>query len=49
MGIQGNNFLFQNFDAVLKNSTPKISAKKFEAARIHFLSDVFVPVTVVVS
>ena len=49
MGIQGNNFLFQNFDAVLKNSTPKIRAIKFEAAPIHFLSDVFVPVAAVVA
>ena len=31
------------------NSTPKISAIKFEAAQIHFLSDVFVHVVVVVA
>ena len=53
-------FLFPNFDTVLSNSTPKkvsniwrikrdgISAKKFEAERIHFLSDVLVAVAVVV-
>ena len=54
-------FLFLNFDAVPKNSTPKkivntwqikrdgISAIKFEAAQIHFLSDVFVAVAVFVA
>ena len=54
-------FLFLNFDALPKNSTPKkfaniwrikgdgISAIKFEAAQIHFLSDVFVAVAVFVA
>ena len=53
-------FLFLNFDTVLWNSTLKkvtiiwrfkrdgIRAIKFQAARIHFLSDVFVAVAVVV-
>ena len=53
--------LFLNFDTVLKNSTPKtianiwrikrdgISVIKFEAVRIHFLSDVFVAVAVAVA
>ena len=54
-------FLLLNFDTVLYISTPKefasirrikrdgISAIKFEAARIHFLSDVFVAVAVFVA
>ena len=54
-------FLSLNFDTVLDISTPKefasirrikrdgISAIKFEVARIHFLSDVFVAVAVFVA
>ena len=54
-------FLSLNFDTVFYNSTPEttdniwwieqdgISAIKFEAARLHFLSDVFVAVAVVVA
>ena len=54
-------FLFLKFDTAFKNSTPEkcaniwriervgISAIKFEVARIHFLSDVFVAVDVVVA
>ena len=54
-------FLLLNFHTVLYNSTLEkyaniwrivqdgISAKKFEAARIHFLNDVFVAVADVVA
>ena len=54
-------FLFLNFDTVFKNSTPekianiwrierdRISTIKFEAARLHFLSEVFVAVAVAVT
>ena len=54
-------FLFLNFDTVLKNLIPEKFAKiwrverdginviKFEGAQIHFLTDVFVAVVVVVA
>jgi len=54
-------FLFVNFGIVFQNSTPEkfaniwriervgMSAIEFEVARIHFLSDVFVDVAVVVA
>ena len=53
-------FLFLHFDTVFWNSTPKtadiwrieregLSARKFEAAQLHFLSDVFVAVAVAVA
>jgi len=54
-------FLFLSFHTVLENSTQKkfanhrrikldgMSAIKFEAAQIHFLSDVFEAVAVVVA
>ena len=59
--IRQHFFPFLNFDTVHQNSTPKkfaniwriirdgISAIKFQAVRIHFLSDVFVAVAVVVA
>ena len=49
-------FFFLNFDTVFKSSTPerrirrdRISAIKFEAVRLHFLSAVFVTVAVIVA
>ena len=43
-------FLFLNFDTVSRRTErEEISASKFEAARIHILSDVFVAVAIVVT
>ena len=43
-------FLFLNFDKVSRRTERgEISARKFEAARIHILSDVFVAVAIVVA
>ena len=53
-------FLFLNFENVLENSNPEkianicrirggISAIKFEAMRLYFLSDVFLAVAVIVA
>ena len=43
-------FLFLNFDKVSRRTErEEISASKFEAARIHILSDVFVAVAIVVT
>ena len=54
-------FLFLNFDAVFKNLTPekianiwqterdRVSAIKFEVARLHFFNNVFVADAVVIA